>query len=73
MFTYVAGTRRPMDVHLWPYFGWDVPHHNTTKTQGIRLLTNLGSAMSGMHLASGNIEQFPPKHNFYVFFFLFVF
>ena len=25
MFTCVAGTQRPMDIHLWPYFGRDIP------------------------------------------------
>ena len=54
-----AGTQRPEDVPLWPYFGQDVPDHNRTKIGHIRFLTYFGSAMSDMHLASGNIEKFP--------------
>ena len=54
-----AGTQRPEDVPLWSYFGRDAPDHNRTKIGRIRFLTYCGSAMSGMHLASGNIEKFP--------------
>ena len=54
-----AGTRRPEDVPLWSYFGRDVPNHSRTKIGRIKFLTYFGSALSGMHLASGNIENFP--------------
>ena len=55
---YPAGTQRPKDLHLWFYFGRDVLDHNRTKIGGIRFLTYFGSAKSGMHLGSGNIETF---------------
>ena len=32
--------------------------HNTTKMGCIRLLNYFGSAISGIHLASGNTEKF---------------
>ena len=41
-----AGTQRPEDVPLWPYFGRDVPDHNRTKIGRIRFLTYFSSAMS---------------------------
>ena len=53
-----AGTKRPEDVFLWSYFGRDLPDHNRTKIGRIRFLTYFGFVMSGMHLASGNIEKF---------------
>ena len=52
-------SQRPEDVPLWSYFGRDVQDRNKTKTGAIRFLTDFGSAMPGMHLASGNIEKFP--------------
>ena len=33
---YPAGTQRPEDVPLWPYFGRDVPDGNKTKIGRIR-------------------------------------
>ena len=36
----------------------DVPDHNRTKIGRIRFLIYFGSTMSGMHLASGNVEKF---------------
>ena len=33
--------------------------HNRTKIGRIRVLTYFGSAMSDIHLGSGNIEKFP--------------
>ena len=53
-----VGTQWPEDVPLWSYFGWDVPDHNRTKIVCIKFLTYFGSAMSGMHLVSGNKEIF---------------
>ena len=41
--------------------GRDVLDHNSTKMGRIRFLTYFGSAMSDLHLASGNIEKFPLK------------
>ena len=57
--TYPAGTQRFEDVPLCFYFGRDVPNHNRTKIRRIRFLTYFGFAISGMYLASGNIEKFP--------------
>ena len=54
-----AGTWRPEDVPLWSYFGRDVLDHNRTKIGRMRFLNYFGSAMSGMHLPSRNIEKFP--------------
>ena len=54
-----AGTQCYEDVPLWSYFGRNVPDHNRTKIGCLRFLTYFGSAMYGMHLASGNIEKFP--------------
>ena len=54
-----AGTQRLEDVPLWSYFDRDVLDHNRTKIGRIRFSTCYGSAMSGMHLALGNIEKFP--------------
>ena len=54
-----AGIQRPEDVPLWSYFRREVPDHNRTKIGCIRPLTYFGSAISGKHLASGNIEKFP--------------
>ena len=54
-----AGTQRPEDFPLWSCFGWNVPDHNRIKIGRFRFLTYFGSAMYGMHLASGNIEKFP--------------
>ena len=45
------------DFPLWSYVGRAVPDHNRTKIGRIRFLTYFGFAMSGMHLASGNIEK----------------
>ena len=42
-----AGTQCPEEVH------------NRTKIGRIRFLIYLASAMSDLHLASGNIEKFP--------------
>ena len=53
--------QRPEDFPLWSYFGRDVPGHIRTKIGRIKFLTYFGSAMSGMHLASENIEKFPRK------------
>ena len=57
--SFPAGTQRPEDVPLWPYFGRDVPDHSRTKTGRIRFLAYFGSALSDMHLASENIKIFP--------------
>ena len=57
--SYPTGTQRPEDVPLCSCFGRDVPNHNRTKIGRIRFLTSFASAMSGMYLASGNIEKFP--------------
>ena len=57
----LAGTKRPKNVPLWSYFGGDVPEHNRTKIGRIRFLNYFGSAMSDLHLGSGNIEKFPRK------------
>ena len=57
--TYPADTQRSEDVPLCFYFGRDVPDHNRTEIRLIRFLTYFGFAISGMHLASGNIEKFP--------------
>ena len=54
-----AGTQSLEDVPLWSYFGRNVPDHNRTKIGRFRSLTYFGSAIYGMHLASGNIEKFP--------------
>ena len=54
-----GGTQSPEDVPLWSYFGRDVLDHNRTKIGRIRFLTCFGSAVSGMHLALGNIEKSP--------------
>ena len=56
-----SGIQRPESVPLWSYFGRDVPGHIRTKIGRIKFLTYFGSAMSGMHLASENIEKFPRK------------
>ena len=56
---YPADTQRHEDVHLWSYFGWDAPDLNGSKVGGIKFLTYFGSAISGMHLGSGNKEKFP--------------
>ena len=56
---FTADTQHSEDVPLWSYFGQDVPDHNRTKIRRIRFLTYFCSAMSGMHMASGNIEKFP--------------
>ena len=44
---------------LWSYFGRDFPDNNRTKIGPTRFLTFFGSTMSGMQLASGNIENSP--------------
>ena len=54
-----AGTQRPEDVPLWSYFGRGIPDYNRTKMGRIWFFTYFGFAMSGMHLASGNVERFP--------------
>ena len=59
--TYPAGTQRSRNVPLWYSFGQDVLDHDGTKIGRIRFLTYFGSAMSGMDLASQNIEKFPEK------------
>ena len=53
------GTECLEDVPLWSYFGRDVFDHNRTKIGGIRFLTYFDSAMSDLHLASGNKEKSP--------------
>ena len=40
-------------------FGRDVPDDNRTKIRRAIFLAYFGSAVSGIHLASGNIEKFP--------------
>ena len=62
MFSQVHSTQpaqRPKDVPLWSYFGRDVPDHNRTNTEHIKVLTFFGSTMSSMDLASGNIDKIP--------------
>ena len=54
-----ADTQRPVDVPLWSYFGRDVLDHDRTKIGCIAFLTYFGSAMSDLHLASGNKEKLP--------------
>ena len=54
-----ASTQRPKDATPWPHPGGDTPDHNRTKIGRIRPLSHFGSAMSGMHLASRNIKNFP--------------
>ena len=54
-----AVTKRPEDVPLWSYFSRDVPDYHRTKIGRIKFLTYFGSAISGMHLASGNMKNFP--------------
>ena len=44
---------------LMMLFGRDVPDHDRTKIGRVRFLTYFGSAMSDLHLVSGNIEKFP--------------
>ena len=55
----LAGTQRSEDVPLQSYFDRDIPYDNRTKIGHIMFLIYFDSAMSGMHLASGNIEKFP--------------
>ena len=55
----LAGTQRSEDVPLQSYFDRDIPYHNRTKIGRIMFLIYFDSAMSGMHLTSGNIEKFP--------------
>ena len=50
--------QRPEDVPIWFYFGQDIPDHNRSKLGRIKFLPYFGFVMSGMHLASGNIEKF---------------
>ena len=54
-----AGTQHSEDVPLWSFFGRDVPNLDRTKIGRIRFLTYFDSAMSDLHLASRNMEQFP--------------
>ena len=56
-----ADAQRPEEVPSWSYFGHDVLDHNRTKLGRIKFLTNFGSAISGMHLVSENIEKSPEK------------
>ena len=43
---------------LKSYFGRVAPDHSRTKIRRIKFLTYFGSVISGMHLASENIEKF---------------
>ena len=61
-----AGTQSPESVPLWSYFGRYVQDRNKIKIGHFRFLTYIGSAMYGMHLASGNkIENNAVKMQFY--------
>ena len=53
----LAGTQHLEDVLLWSNFVGDVSDQNRAKIGRIRFLTYFGSAMSDIHLASGNIEK----------------
>ena len=59
-----ADAQRPEDVPLWSYFGREVPDHNRNKIARIRFLTCFGSAMSDLHLTSGN-RKISLKNLFY--------
>ena len=56
-FHFIIGTTQP-GVPLWVYFGPDVPDHHGTKMRRIRFLTYFDSAMSDIHVESGNIKKF---------------
>ena len=59
--TIPAATQRPKDVPLRSEFGRDVLDHNRTKIGHIKFLTYFGSAISDIHLESGNVEKFSEK------------
>ena len=53
-----VGTQRLEDVPSWSYFGRDVPENNRTKIGRIKFLSCFSSSISGMQLASKNIQKF---------------